>query len=405
MYDYDDTTMQPIAPKLGPNEKLHIFLTQDECYVHVLEHARRQWLAKGQQPLRKKGQGCGIHISDWILETRGRLVLNADEIVAQAALPPESRLRVTDAHKIIYPGKNADKWWDLPQLMEQIKDAVDIFEYIHPEAVGIWAFDCSSAHEGLASDALNVNKMNVNPGGKQTLMRDTIIPDSNPPPNQGRADTRGLPQSLVYPMDHPNPELVGKAKGMKAVIQERVSVYDKLVEEVGGEKKVVGKCESCRKSQVKKDAERRVAMAEASGQEDTIDESDLEAAEGPGIENSSRWCCLYRVVSLQDDFINEKPMIQHFLEARGHVCIFYPKFHCEFNAIEMLWGYGKYCEFLIIIFLYHSHTCMLHSGFRIASDGKFPTAKILVPKCLDMADVFTIRRFFHKSWRYMDAYR
>jgi hypothetical protein len=48
---------------------------------------------------------------------------------------------------------------------------------------------------------------------------------------------------------------------------------------------------------------------------------------------------------------------------------------------------------------------MLLSGFHIASDGKFPTAKILVAKCLDMADVFTIRWFFQKSWCYMDAYR
>jgi hypothetical protein len=163
---------------------------------------------------------------------------------------------VTDARKIIYPGKNADKWWDLSQLIEQIKDAVDVFEYIHPGAVGVWAFDCSSVHEGLSPDALNVNRMNINPGGKQTLMPDTITPTSNPPPKAGQPDTHGLPQSLVYPLNHPDPKLAGKAKGMKAVIQEWVSVYDKLVEQVRGEKKVIGKCKNCRKSQVKKDAER-----------------------------------------------------------------------------------------------------------------------------------------------------
>jgi len=93
---------------------------------------------------------------------------------------------------------------------------------------------------------------------------------------------------------------------------------------------------------VKKDVERHVAMAEAAGQEDTIDDANLDTAEGPTIESDSKWCCLYRVISLQDDFINEKPMIQHYLEERGHVCVFYPKFHCEFNSIEMLWGYAKY---------------------------------------------------------------
>jgi hypothetical protein len=98
--------------------------------------------------------------------------------------------------------------------MEQLRDAVNIFKYIHPDAVGIWAFDCSSAHEGLVSDALNVNKMNVNLGGKQTLMRDTVIPNTNPPPKLGQADTHGLIQSLVYPNDHPDSNLAGKAKGM-----------------------------------------------------------------------------------------------------------------------------------------------------------------------------------------------
>src|ERR1700691_1328941 len=100
-------------------------------------------------------------------------------------------------------------------------------------------------------------------------------------------------------------------------------------------------------------------MAEAAGQEDTIEDADLEAATGPTIKNNSKWCCLYRIISLQDDFVNEKPMIQHFLETRGHECIFYPKFHCEFNSIEMLWGYAKYREFstfsiyLGLMLLYH----------------------------------------------------
>lgn len=44
-------------------------------------------------------------------------------------------------------------------------------------------------------------------------------------------------------------------------------------------------------------------------------------------------------------------------------------------------------------------------GYREASDGKFTTARELVPQCLDLCDVLTIRRFFRKCWRYMDSYR
>ena len=40
----------------------------------------------------------------------------------------------------------------------------------------------------------------------------------------------------------------------------------------------------------------------------------------------------------------------------------------------------------------------------MAADGKFATAKKLVPKCLGSCDLVTICRFFHKTWHYMDAY-
>jgi hypothetical protein len=39
------------------------------------------------------------------------------------------------------------------------------------------------------------------------------------------------------------------------------------------------------------------------------------------------------------------------------------------------------------------------------TDGRFKTAKTIVPQCLDSCSVTTIRRFFQKSWRYIDAYK
>ena len=395
MCKYDDVTMEPIPPTLAPGEQEHVLVPQDECIVNVNEGPRRRWLKGDQQPLKKKGNGRAIHICGWICETTGHLRLSDEQVAAQSELPEAQRLKVTDSCKIIYPGKNHDGWWDLKQLMDQMTHAIDIFEYLHPDKVAIWLFDCSSAHEGLAEDALNVNNMNVNPGGKQRHLRTTTIPTNNPPPKPGRSDTRGRLQEMVYPPDHPDPNLRGLAKGMKAVLQERESVWDELVANCNG--RVVGKCKECSKSQAKRDAERRVADAEAMGQEDTLaDDEAQDAAPTP----VSDWCCIYRVLSLQEDFATEKPMLQHYIEGRGHICMFLPKFHCELNPIEMLWGYAKYRESLIYYIYYHS----FFSGYRNVSDGKFATAKRIVPACLDMCDTLTIQRFFRKAWHYMDAY-
>ena len=128
---------------------------------------------------------------------------------------------------------------------------------------------------------------------------------------------------------------------MKAVLQERASVWDQLCEANGSEKKVVGKCKMCKLSAKKKDALQRIAEAESAGQDETVTDADIKAADAVTPESTSDWCCMYRVLSLQEDFRTEKLMIQHYLEGRGHKVIFLLKFHCEFAPIEMLWGFGK----------------------------------------------------------------
>jgi len=95
-----------------------------------------------------------------------------------------------------------------------MEDALKIFDVKYPDRVAVFIFDCSSAHEAFASDALLAHKMNHGLGGQQPKMHNTIIP------------TTGQPQSMVYPADTPgfdnkNHLLVGQAKGMEQVLLER----------------------------------------------------------------------------------------------------------------------------------------------------------------------------------------
>ena len=118
MCKYDDVTMEPIPLILGPGEKEHVLMPQDECIVSTNNGPHKQWLQDNQQPLKKNGNGCPIHIFDWISECTGCLALSDKQIAAQANLPESQCLRVMDAQRIIYPGKNHDGWWDLMQLMD-----------------------------------------------------------------------------------------------------------------------------------------------------------------------------------------------------------------------------------------------------------------------------------------------
>jgi len=91
----------------------------------------------------KKGRGRLIHVSDFVEEENGRLIVRNEEGVV-----------VKDARRIIYPGVGGDPWWDHKQLLVQVDKAIEIFEEAHPDCIALFVFDQSSAHASLGDDAL-----------------------------------------------------------------------------------------------------------------------------------------------------------------------------------------------------------------------------------------------------------
>jgi len=114
---------------------------------------------------------------------------------------------VFEARKVTYLGKGYDAWWDLPQLIEQVKITIKVFEYTHLDCIAIFTFDWSSAYKGFAENALNINNMNINLGGKQRKIWDTVIPFCNPDPSPGEEDTCGCIQHMTFPDNHPDLKL------------------------------------------------------------------------------------------------------------------------------------------------------------------------------------------------------
>jgi hypothetical protein len=154
--------------------------------------------------------------------------------------------------------------------------AIEIFEAAHPGKQALFIFDQSSAHASLPPDALKAFEMNKSDGGKQHIQRDTIIPQSNPV-----TKLRGQPQAMRLPD--------GKPKGLQRVLEE------------GG-----------------------------------FNVSRLRAKCSPVCPFKSQSCCMARLLSQQDDFMNQPSMLETLITSAGHKSVFLPKFHCELNPIEMV---------------------------------------------------------------------
>jgi hypothetical protein len=96
--------------------------------------------------------------------------------------------------------------------------------------------------------------------------------------------------------------------------------------------------------------------------------------------------CAKWILNLQPDFQEQRSLVQEVIEAAGHMCIFLPKFHCELNLIEFLWGAVK--RYL------HEHC-----------DYTFATLQKNLLKALASVDLKTIWCWELQMIRWMEAYQ
>lgn len=233
------------------------------------------------------------------------------------------------AREIINPGKNFDGYWTGEQVAKQFKKAIAIHKKNHPSRIGVWAFDNSCNHNCYAKDALLVGRMNMTPGGKQHSLRNTRVND--------------VDYKMVFPDDYEIEHLRGQPKGIRQVLQDRGLWREGL-------KRLCPLCKSGNK-----DDER----------------------------NS---CCAERILGLQPDFKAQKSLLEEIATEEGQIIIFYPKFHCELNFIEMYWG-----------------ACKRYA--RIHCDYTFRGLENIIHDALDSVPLETIRKYAWMAFRYMDAYR
>lgn len=91
------------------------------------------------------------------------------------------------------------------------------------------------------------------------------------------------------------------------------------------------------------------------------------------------------ILSCHDDLKNEKTQVEHHCFNEGYQVLYFPKFHCELNPIERVWGQSKrYCR------AYTNYT--LQKLREIVAPG------------LNSVSVDLMRKYFRKVREYEMAY-
>ena len=104
-----------IDPDLSCGESLHVLVTHDESLFHANDGRRSGWGPEQEQPMRKKGQGRAIHVSEFLCEALGRLKLRDEQCAVVGNDFP------TESQAIIHPGTNHDGFWNVEQLVKQVR--------------------------------------------------------------------------------------------------------------------------------------------------------------------------------------------------------------------------------------------------------------------------------------------
>ncbi|KAI0788716.1 hypothetical protein C8Q75DRAFT_767684 [Abortiporus biennis] len=154
--EYEVGNVEKEVEKIGSSgfncvERRLVFCAHDEMTAQANDGKKKGWLKDGENPLRKKEQGRGIHQSDVICSTVGWL---------------------KDASQTLEYGKNYDRYWTGEMFVKQLKDKIiPAFEKAHgPGYRAIIAVDNSQVTQSMVFPPTHPKYPNLPKGMKEVLL-------------------------------------------------------------------------------------------------------------------------------------------------------------------------------------------------------------------------------------------
>lgn len=397
--------MTVTAPTLAPGQTEHVLVVHDESTFYTNDDEKYEWCEDGKgHSLKFKNDGGSCNSSKFLSEKGGRVRMSDEQYAnykrdnPDGQLPQDSGVEMKCGSKYATSrtgktllGVEHDGWWTNDLVVAQLKQTIDIFEITHPDQIGVFLFDNSTGHNAFADDALIARKMNSLPGGKQPLMRETVFDGHRQSLVFEQGDVllfectinidgdkchfrRGTPVGRRC-------KLLGLAKGSRQVSLERGYHLACGRTKKGKAKYIRHCCGSCKKSE---DELVEDEILKAAGLEDQI----VNKIKHAGLDERGRPCCVVWQLEQCEDFAGQLNAVEETIKARGHKCIFLPKFHPELNYIERFWGHckrwlRKHCLYSMV---------GLWSNFeKVFSE--------------EVSPISLLRKFARTAWRWMDVYR
>jgi transposase len=328
MREYSGPDMTDIKePALRQGERRVVVITHDESTFYCCEGKPMLWMENGKNKLLPKTKGTSIMVSGFICDCHGFFY----DTTACSFSTFEA-------------GKNREGWFTNTHLVKQFDDLIPLIKELHPHCDIVIGFDNSMTHHAKVPNGLDVSKLKMGDGraaGSDVDMKAGWFLNS---------DGERIEQSMQFPD--------GVQKGAKTILRER----GKSKNDQGHELNI--QCQHCRKN--------------------TTDD-DRAAGVAGGLINPK--CCASYVLSHEPDFVEQEEWLTQAVHDAGFDIIFYPKYHCELNYIEMVWGWTK---------SHHRRNCTYN--YKDLKENLPITLRDLLP-------IAFVRRFSQHCLRFMSGYR
>ncbi|CAN0258112.1 unnamed protein product, partial [Pylaiella littoralis] len=297
--DYTDiwicATRAEAVKRLYPDGKKVKFCYQGECIYRSNDSERKSWVPPNVHGLKKKGDGTGIMISGTIVDNEGFIIGDEDDIKKAQELRRKRDNKFWTYYKFEY-GKNKDGYWTGEKMVQHMADVLDLLVVKFPNYKSVCFFDWSSCQDCVEEGAPSVSRMNVGYGGVRRganlAAQDAVtILEDTPKLKKGQKQNLTFQEGEVPFYDVDASDHVGKVKGLKQILFERGLLKPGMT-----------------KLGTKGDPESSMVA----------------------------------VLSAQLDFANVEPSLVKLVRRCGGFALMLPKFHCEINPIELVWGRSKH---------------------------------------------------------------